>query len=1356
MANHRPLARVLIACALLAACSKKAPEQTNPLAGKVKFNLKTTGTTPATSTAPDICATFTLTPYSLGADGSQTLAGAPVTVTGTGPSSTPILGCVDTPGVSPDWRYVVTATNFAGCTQSVSGIYPAVQTFTVDVDCKPGVDIPATVTANVFIPVANSGGYVDVGVGVNVNTPQSGCKLADIDAGGHLHIGQSYIMTAGGPTPSAYTGIGLYTPPGTTGTDTPAGTLQQFEGSVSSGGQTDAFFTGLLQLPPAPQQATVVQALVQACPGQMTVQPHAVECVTHATLPSTTSTAVQIADTFVEWPGRGSVSATITGAQTISLYTSLGGPHLSTIAPQVGGHDALTHTQALSVAPDTAIGLYGSLVHADELLALVQDATVGPALVVLTLNEGTGQWSAGAPIALSSFSLAQQQAIGLFGQGGCFDMPEVACNPLAGTHQGPTAQPWLITHTNPTPSGTAVASFTHFQSGVPVDGAHPLHESEQVEIALQWSASNLQPGQYAFVAIDVACGNGYAITANPNGGTSFPMGTSPCINGYFQSVTNNGHAFPGIQVPANGGVSENLQIRAQAPAYVDPPARNTWSFPITVYVSAHPAPDGTEVAVYSTTATIPTWEEHREYVATSLVSTQVVNPGDVQFQGGGSNGVRGVVYKLRYFPGESYLNQFASDYLYGTSTVKLLPPAFSDPTITVKQVQGSATTILDGSNIASDLPAATAALGLNSNFSADYSGAIPTFTIDNLINFGANYGPEMTVEWFAPLPTQQNTTITFLGEIDWNGNVFDFSSFTYNVSPIPEAQVQPLIEIGCADENDPHGPNGSACLWMYSWHGAWNFYGERGPTYHNPIGATFLNPDYVTKISPNEHIASTTLGNYSTDEIIYISESNACDNTNIDDTSLWSDIGAGSTRTDWSAVRCVRYQFKGFFFTPGPGFSTALNANIVAGAALNAQTIDTSDFWLSADNIEWIDAANNTWVHNNVVYNTSFAGGNGKATWENTTEFEAYMSGRGEVVPVDTVISTEIGESTPWGLPLPDMTVNIQIDPSATYDTTTTPESWFSALPRDANGIALANTCTQVSATLITCHMVSTTGADIPAPGLWQNNMVVYPRFKFIASQSYNGETASHSMSVGTSAQWVIDAAGLDAQGNQKFPGVGVSGYVTIEGPNQITIDKLVEGNPKDVKPKQTVPFDIVFGALGLDSGALGAGGVAVYDFFGKNFVPGANGAPGTLAAQSQGCAKPVPASVAFLGHSGGTGTNVPAPKFFYTLDTTPDTTAATVWIAVPAGGAIPAAATGLKIVPQSSLGGDGVLLPIDGIETVQVNMTSEADAAGKLCNSAALTATGFNPSSTAEASVPFAPPCDPTPWPSGNTAKQK
>ena len=130
-------------CCLLAvlfsvACAKAPPAPQSPLAGNVKLHLLSKAHSATAGAAPEICATFTLTPFALGAAGEQTLAGAPVVVSGTGPSASPILGCVSTPGVSPDWRYLVTASNFAGCSAPVSGTSPSIETFIVDLTCAPG------------------------------------------------------------------------------------------------------------------------------------------------------------------------------------------------------------------------------------------------------------------------------------------------------------------------------------------------------------------------------------------------------------------------------------------------------------------------------------------------------------------------------------------------------------------------------------------------------------------------------------------------------------------------------------------------------------------------------------------------------------------------------------------------------------------------------------------------------------------------------------------------------------------------------------------------------------------------------------------------------------------------------------------------------------------------------------------------------------------------------------------------------------------------------------------------------------------------------------------------------------------
>jgi streptogramin lyase len=430
MDTSRRIAPALLFVACFA-CSRERPAPANPLAGQARLNLLQKASSAKPAAVREICATFTITPYSLDASGAGTLAGSPVTVSSGSGGTDAILGCIDTPGVTPDWRYVVTASHFAACDGStVNGIAPAIETFTVDLDCKAGLDVSAQIIANVEIPVPNAGGYLDIGVGVNVETPQAGCKLADIDASNQLHFGQSYVAASGdaSPAPSAYTGIGVFGPqsggPGDAqiGTATPAGSLKQFEGSVSANGSTDAFFTGLLQLPSGAGAVTVVQAFAKACPGQMTLQPRAVECVTQVS-GGHADTQVQVADLFAAWPGHAAVSATIDASGVLNLQTSLGGQHLGSLAPPVTGHDDLTRTQQLTLPPSSFLAVYGSLLQVGQLFVLTQDPALGIAVVSLTLDETTGKWSAAAPVALSSFTTAQQQAMGLFGSGGCFPLP---------------------------------------------------------------------------------------------------------------------------------------------------------------------------------------------------------------------------------------------------------------------------------------------------------------------------------------------------------------------------------------------------------------------------------------------------------------------------------------------------------------------------------------------------------------------------------------------------------------------------------------------------------------------------------------------------------------------------------------------------------------------------------------------------------------------------------------------------------------------------------------------------------------------------------------------------------------------
>jgi hypothetical protein len=376
-----------------------------------------------------VCADFTLLPFALDAAGNATGAGAALSLPRAGAASgtAAIAGCIDSlDSPAHDFRYLVSATGFVDCASGlpIAGLTQATATSLVDFDCQRGLDVPVDASVSVAVATPNAGGYLDVSVGVNVSTPQAGCKQADVDSAGLLHFGQSYLQTAGGPAPSAYTGVGVFTPPSQAGSA--PGTLQQFQGSVKDpSGATDVYFTGLLALPPAPQTALLVQALAPACAAdQMTLLPRAVECVTQAALQGEVTTQVNVADVFVSWPGHASASASVTGPQALTVTTSLGGPHLSTVGPAASGFDVLSRTQTLALAaPDRYLSVQGSLQHSDELVALVQTAA-GVTVVLLTLDEATGLWSAGAGTPLASLSAAQVALLGLFSQAsGCLPLP---------------------------------------------------------------------------------------------------------------------------------------------------------------------------------------------------------------------------------------------------------------------------------------------------------------------------------------------------------------------------------------------------------------------------------------------------------------------------------------------------------------------------------------------------------------------------------------------------------------------------------------------------------------------------------------------------------------------------------------------------------------------------------------------------------------------------------------------------------------------------------------------------------------------------------------------------------------------
>jgi hypothetical protein len=1338
-------ARILLTLALAACSAQRAKD---PLAGNVKMKLGAQGRTPDfTAGPPALCATFTLTPYALGASGTQSQAGSAVTFTSTAGGITPILGCVHTPGVSPDWRYLVTAGNFAGCNSTVAGLTPSVETFTVDVDCTPGQDVPAQVTATVSIPVANDAGYLDIGVGVNVSTPPSGCKNADIDASGAIHFGQSYVQSSGGPTPSAYTGIGLYAPAASSGAATPSGTLQQFAGSVSAGAQTDAFFTGLLQMPPAPQSATIVQAFAQPCPGQMTVQPHAVECVTQAALPATAATQVQIADVFAEWPGRGAVSATITSAQAITLYTSLGGPHLGSINPTVLGHDDLTHTQALSLAPAAVIGLYGSLVHAEELLALVQDPSLGTAVQVLTLDEATGQWSAAAAVALSSFSLAQQQAIGLFGAGGCFPEPLPLCGPAPQAALRPSRD----LRTSQAQGGpTGIATLTATPGTVLATTA----AEGQIALHLQWSVSNLAPGQYVYPALTLC--SPFGGIHDTNGGGFKPGAT--CNNGY-EGAQDSIYAFAPVQVDGTGGVTQDLQLSVSAAGFFTDVS--SWTIPVSLFTSttgtANPATDTpVPLAGGTPSATVNLTELHDRWLTIQVASVKPV--------------AGGLVFRLYYSPLTLIYNDVGLEphYLEGTSDVELGAPTVTNG-LTATLVPNSLAQISDGFN--ASWSAAETARHTNTNITPSVvpdavNGGIPHVSIDNLLTTccsGGNQEPVFSADWFVPTPTQQGTFFSVHGSITWNGTTDTHSGFDVHgangldISPVPVAQLVPEIFHGCGDSFEtnfttartslsaqynaglynPDGTPGSGvapqlpasgdggCEWVFNWQSIYYFAALRNPG--NAVAATLINPDYVIRLPDEERISSSKVNENGSllapTWSISTSDNAACDNTTLGDGS-WADIATTPARADWSSVRCLRYQYNGTSQSPGfyEPFRTRLDASITSGAAVNALRFTTMRFWATADNV-LPDAANNSWALGWLV-----------STWHDTSFLETSLSS-GAVQPVDTFISAWVYEAHVAGLSVPDLVIDFEIAPGAVYESSD-PVTWFTSLSGDDNGASTVPACAIAPADPrhMTCTLTSkTAGTLIPGQGgTFTNSTNFFPRFKFLPSESYNGELKPRTVTLSSTASWL--------------PGSGsVTRSDTVIGPNELLISKAVHGGATTANAGANVAFDLSYGAGGLNSGQLGAGGVAIYDFFGRDYQPGSNGAAGTLVPQAADCASPVPVSVSALGATGGSATPG-APIFYQTTSNAPDLTPATQWTPVPAGGTLDAHATALKIVPVSSKGQSGVLLPVDGTGAVQVVLASKAGAQGRLCNSAALAAALFQPTVTQDAAVTLNPPCDPNP----------
>ncbi len=232
----------LLAAVAAAACGGNGSGQPGPTIGQLKsgsVQVRAVCSTPS-PVLPKICGDFTLTPYSLDADGTPTRAGEPLHVSSTTVGGTlTITGCLDTPGTANDWEYLVNATNFAACPgepalPAGSNITPASVSTVVAINCQAGLDVAAAITVEVSVPVANNAGYVDINATVNATPVMVGCKTPDDgNHDGIFNFGESWV------------GAAADAPHGVWGhTQSPANVFQQWSGQAGTADNTDQYYTG--------------------------------------------------------------------------------------------------------------------------------------------------------------------------------------------------------------------------------------------------------------------------------------------------------------------------------------------------------------------------------------------------------------------------------------------------------------------------------------------------------------------------------------------------------------------------------------------------------------------------------------------------------------------------------------------------------------------------------------------------------------------------------------------------------------------------------------------------------------------------------------------------------------------------------------------------------------------------------------------------------------------------------------------------------------------------------------------------------------------------------------------------------
>lgn len=449
--DHTLRSLTALALAGLAAACGAGNDGAAASKGNVKFTFDTKPRS-LTLSLPAICADFTLTPYSIDANGAHQPAGAPITISETTPGATAfIAGCIDgAPAVSGnDWGYAVTATNWHLCNpnapldaglqaylaqhgltmaQFIATFSPQTATSAFDFDCKAGYDVPAPISVNVTVPVESSAGYVDISLDVNVHEVEIGCKKADVDPNNAalINFGSSFA----GPRKD-----GVVFPDGAVAGDAQQ-LVHQWASFNTQGQMGYQFYTGQAAMPSGvnadgtPATTTLTQTFFTPCATGEYVNSHQPICNTvataaipedqfHAGTPASVNTTASLADAFVA-SAAGMAWATVANG-VITIHTTLTSATIppNTSPQAVSAYNVVLPAQAIPVpAPYAVVSVAPSGQAPFAFVVVVQDASGAQFWVTLVWDATAQQWVGKNPPGVkpvAGLTADQIQCLNLFG-----------------------------------------------------------------------------------------------------------------------------------------------------------------------------------------------------------------------------------------------------------------------------------------------------------------------------------------------------------------------------------------------------------------------------------------------------------------------------------------------------------------------------------------------------------------------------------------------------------------------------------------------------------------------------------------------------------------------------------------------------------------------------------------------------------------------------------------------------------------------------------------------------------------------------------------------------------------------------